>query len=253
MPLLLSTVPQAGCANMCSYRTSLAGPIAGGVVGGLLFLALLGALFFFCKRRRQRRADGSKSVVNHDHFEVDPFPPTTASEAFPYHHAHVSPYPVYTDDESSEPNRSSYQPSESYAASRPPTIVSLFPHDNISPRSSTIPNDSLSKRARVLSSSTESSSRYLAPQPETDAGPLLASLDEDEEDETRAVSGPTLPPVYSSLGAGPSGLSAPQQAALRDEKPVVRSGGMYAVGGIDDQDDHEVPTGNLIYHDEHQS
>lgn len=101
-----------------------------------------------------------------------------------------------------------------------------------------------SDKARYRVQSNASSSRHLAPRPETDAGPLILEVESDEErddeeeddDERRAVGGPTLPPVYSSIVrnvAGPSGATRPEQAALRDEKPVFRGGGLHTVNGPD--------------------
>ncbi|KAH8817649.1 hypothetical protein DL96DRAFT_1623003 [Flagelloscypha sp. PMI_526] len=42
-----------------SGSSSKAGPIAGGVVGGLVLIALLAALFFFCRKKRRQSVRGS--------------------------------------------------------------------------------------------------------------------------------------------------------------------------------------------------
>lgn len=77
-----------------------------------------------------------------------------------------------------------------------------------------------------LSQTTSSSvaARYRAPEPEQDAGPVFIVEhhgDEDEEDEaeSRAVAGPTLPPLYSSVTGAHDGTTRQQaQAAAGDQK-----------------------------------
>jgi hypothetical protein len=190
-------------------------------------LALLAglAVFFLRKRRKDKRAGrrGSRPVQHRDIFEIDGHP----ADGDPTLNPHVTPYDPYHDS-ASTPGEQSYV-TEVLGSSQGTAPLGV---DNLSPNSSLGPSDSSSQYGsrRNRTSSNISSARCLAPLPEQDAGPLLLLNESDDEGELRAVAGPSLPPVYSSIIGVP-----PQSAALRDEKPVVR-GGLRVVGSRSDED-----------------
>lgn len=220
-------------SNVCySASSTHLGAIVGGVVGGVLFLAVLAGLaaFFLRRRRNAKRAGtgqrGSRPIEHHDVFEIDGHP--VSGDNDPNLHPHITPYDPYGDSASTVAEQSTYV-TEVLGSSRATTIPS---GGNRSPGSSISPNDSQSQvgSVRYRAHSNTSNSRYLAPRPEQDAGPLIPLNESDDEDELRAVSGPSLPPVYSSIISAQS-----QQTALRDEKLAVRPG-MHVVGQHADED-----------------
>lgn len=204
--------------NVCHLSSTNAGAIAGGVVGGLVFLAVLAGLAaFFLRRRRDtsKRAGhrGSRPIQHRDVFEIDGRPGPVPGDGDNLH-SHVTPYDPYGD-------------SASTAAEQSTQVLGSNHHTTFTggdTRSSIGPNDSQSQSGSRQRRTYSSNPRYLTPQPEQDAGPLVPLNESDDEDENRAVAGPSLPPVYSSIVG-----ALPEQTAVRDEK-LVSKGGLRVVG-----------------------
>jgi hypothetical protein len=203
----------------------------GSVIGGVLFLAVLAGLvaFFLPRWRKNRHAGrrGSRSVEYRDVFEIDGHPDPLSDHNL-HVHPHVIPYDPYRDSVGTVTEQSTYV-TEVLGSSYGTTS---FSGGNRSSGLSDTLNDSQlqsgsgSGRYRTYSNT----SKYLAPLREQDAGPLLPFHDSGDEDEYRAVSGPSLPPLYSSIIS-----TRPRQAALREEKPIIR-GDMHVVGSHSDKD-----------------
>lgn len=240
-------------------------------------LILIAGLFVFLLRRRRRireNRDGrraSRPIPHRDVFEIDPRrTDAVVMEEQGNFHDHVTPYEAYSVHHGSvaqsnaptSPNPFATPPEVSFPPShrgdRSP-VSTIAPSDSQSqaqsnflhvhepppplPSSSHLQAGALpsKQRYRITSDASAASSRYRAPQPEQDAGPLLSLGESDEslsDDESRAVAGPTLPPVYSSI-AGPSFRRQDQALASgRDVKAPPR-GALHVVGSPGDAEDQE--------------
>ncbi|KAF8315837.1 hypothetical protein DL93DRAFT_811935 [Clavulina sp. PMI_390] len=206
------------------------------------------------RQQQQQRRSGhrvSQPVPHRDVWDIDPYPqPNTGGETDSDFHGHVTPYFDASDartemaaaSEAGMASAAMYAQSSTGRSHAARTSIhtiapsdsqsqAAFPHSPFpqspfiahSPQSSQqlyppVAGPSTSaggkERYRTQSDVSAASSRYRAPRPEQDAGPLLPVGESEEslsDDEAHAVAQETLPPMYSSIGG--SHFTRNQQAA----------------------------------------